>query len=32
VEVYPLRITASGAVVLDALVVLANRPDTETKA
>jgi hypothetical protein len=31
-EVYPLRTTASGALALDALVVLANPPDTETKA
>jgi acyl-CoA synthetase (NDP forming) len=32
VEINPLRITANGALALDALVVLANRPDTETKA
>jgi hypothetical protein len=32
VEVYALRIRASGALALDALVVLANQPDTETKA
>jgi succinyl-CoA synthetase beta subunit len=32
VEINPLRITANGALALDALVVLANQPDTETKA
>jgi succinyl-CoA synthetase beta subunit len=30
VEINPLRITASGALALDALVVLANSSDTET--
>jgi acetate---CoA ligase (ADP-forming) len=32
VELNPLRITANGALALDALVVLANPSDTETTA
>jgi len=31
VRIDPLRVTANGALALDALVVFATRPDTETR-